>query len=66
MHRTIAQVEIDEALVRQFGFFCQSLEAELIAIAGVYKISDDLTPAVRKQRVQVFLKHDELQIEPLK
>jgi len=46
--------------------FCQSLEAELIAIAGLYQTSDDMKPAVRKQRVQVFLKDDALCIEPLK
>ncbi len=46
--------------------FCQSLEAELIAIAGLYKTSDDIEPSVRKQRVQVLLKDDELRIEPLK
>jgi septum site-determining protein MinC len=46
--------------------FCQALEAELLAIAGFYKISDDFTPAVRKQRVQVLLKDEELHIEPLK
>jgi septum site-determining protein MinC len=46
--------------------FCQSLEAELIAIAGLYQTSDDMKPAVRKQRVQVFLENDALCIEPLK
>lgn len=46
--------------------FCQSLEAELIAIAGLYRTSDDIEPAARKQRVQVFLKDDALCIEPLK
>lgn len=46
--------------------FCQSLEAELVAIAGVYKTSDDLLPWVREQRAQVFLSDDALRIEPLK
>jgi septum site-determining protein MinC len=46
--------------------FCQSLEAELIAIAGLYRISDDIESSVRKQRVQVYLKDDALCIEPLK
>ena len=46
--------------------FCQALDAELIAIAGLYKISDDFAPDVRKQRVQVFLKDEELCIERLK
>lgn len=46
--------------------FCQSLEAELIAIAGLYKTSDDLGPAVAKQRVQAFLQNETLRIESLK
>jgi len=46
--------------------FCQALDAELIAIAGLYKISDDFAPDVRKQRVQEFLKDEELCIERLK
>ena len=46
--------------------FCASLEAELIAIAGLYRTSDDLEPAVRGQRVQAFLRDDALCVEPLK
>lgn len=46
--------------------FCQALDAELIAIAGLYKTSDDFAPEVRKQRVQVFLKDAGLCIERLK
>ena len=45
--------------------FCQALDAELIAIAGFYKISDDFPPEARKQRVQVFLKNEGLCIGPL-
>jgi septum site-determining protein MinC len=46
--------------------FCQNLEAELIAIAGLYRTSDDLEPAVRNQRVQAYLQDDVLRIEVLK
>lgn len=46
--------------------FCQSLEAELIAIAGLYKTSEDLGPAIARQRVQAFLRDEALQIESLK
>lgn len=46
--------------------FCQSLEAELIAIAGLYKTSDDIGPSAWKQRVQAFLDEDALCLEPLK
>jgi septum site-determining protein MinC len=51
---------------RQARIFCQALDAELIAIAGLYKISDEFPPEARKQRVQVHLKNEELRIEPLK
>ncbi len=51
---------------RTARIFCQSLEAELIAIAGLYQTSDDINPAHRQQRVQAFLKDDTLCIEPLK
>lgn len=46
--------------------FCQSLEAELIAISGLYRISDDIDPSLRTRRVQAYLQDDALRIEPLK
>jgi septum site-determining protein MinC len=46
--------------------FCQSLEAELIAIDGLYKISDDIHPSFRKKRIQAFLQDGTFRIEPLK
>ena len=46
--------------------FCQSLEAELIAIAGLYKTSEDLGSTVARQRVQAFLRDEALHIESLK
>ena len=46
--------------------FCQSLEAELVAIAGLYRASDDIDPTVRRGRVQAFLRDDTLCFEPLK
>jgi septum site-determining protein MinC len=51
---------------RTARIFCSSLEAELIAIAGLYRTSDDLGPSVRKQRVQAFLRDETLCVEPLK
>lgn len=46
--------------------FCQSLEAELIAIAGLYRTSDDHGPEIRGKRVQAYLERDRLKIDPLK
>ncbi|HUF56628.1 MAG TPA: septum site-determining protein MinC [Thermohalobaculum sp.] len=60
--RALAGVNGDESA----RIFCQSLETELIAIAGLYQTSEDLGPAVVKQRVQAFLRDEMLCIEPLK
>lgn len=46
--------------------FCQSLEAELVAIAGLYRTSDDMPADLRNKRAQAFLQDDTLKIEPLK
>lgn len=51
---------------RTARIFCQSLEAELIAIAGLYKTSDALGSVGAKQRVQAFLEDDTLRIEALR
>lgn len=45
--------------------FCQSLDAELLSVAGLYRTSETLDPAVRRQNVQVFLQGDRLCIEAL-
>jgi septum site-determining protein MinC len=45
--------------------FCQSFEAELVAIGGIYR-SDDFEESLLKQRVQMYLDGDALRIEPLK
>jgi septum site-determining protein MinC len=60
--RALAGVDGD----RTARIFCQSLEAELIAIAGLYKTSDDLGADVARKRVQAFLDDDALCIEVLK
>ncbi|WP_102223815.1 septum site-determining protein MinC [Acidimangrovimonas sediminis] len=45
--------------------FCQSLEAELLAVAGLYRTSDSLEDALLGKAVQAFLKDDRLAIEAL-
>lgn len=42
--------------------FCQSLEAELVSIAGHYWVSEDLQKSPKKQSVNIFLNNDRLQI----
>lgn len=44
--------------------FCQSLEAELISIAGVYLTKDNIKfPKIKKSMIHIFLKDDKIQIE---
>lgn len=45
--------------------FCQSLEAELVSIAGHYKISEDLQDIGWKKAVQIQLRDDVLVVSPL-
>lgn len=43
--------------------FCMSLEAELISIAGFYRLSDAFTPQCKP--CQIYLQDEQIQIEPL-
>jgi septum site-determining protein MinC len=45
--------------------FCSDLQAELISIAGTYKISEDLTEIVRNRPVQICLQNNTLTIKNL-
>ncbi len=46
--------------------FCQSLDAELLAISGLYQTSENLGADIRNERVQVFLRDEMLCIEKLR
>ena len=45
--------------------FCRKLEAELLAIDGVYKTADDMEPQTRGQAVQLWLDGDTIKAEKL-
>lgn len=45
--------------------FCQSLEAELVSVAGSYKISEDIEQQAWKIAAQIYIKDDRLQINSL-
>ena len=45
--------------------FCQSLEAELISIAGKYKILESIADEWHGKAVQIYLEDDELKIEQI-
>lgn len=46
--------------------FCHALDAELLAIAGLYLTSDNLGPETPRQYVQAFLDGEKLRVESLK
>jgi septum site-determining protein MinC len=46
--------------------FCHSMEAELVAVAGNYRVFEDKMPStIYKKSVQIYLKGEQLHIEPL-
>lgn len=45
--------------------FCRKLDAELVAIAGLYKTSDTLDPAARDRCAQIFLEKEKLCMEAI-
>ena len=45
--------------------FCQSLEAELVSVAGNYRMLETIPEALRGRPAQIWLDHDRLSIEPL-
>lgn len=45
--------------------FCSSLEADLVSVAGHYKVLEEVPAAVKNRPVQISLQDDQLLIEPL-
>ncbi len=45
--------------------FCQRLEAELIAVAGRYRLLDDVDEELKGQAVMVYLENEKLKIVPI-
>lgn len=45
--------------------FCQSLEAEVVSVAGLYRVSEDIGDDLRKKPVQIFLRDGYLHMDPL-
>lgn len=59
--RALAGVRGDESA----RIFCQSLEAELVSIAGNFLLQDGFPPELLKKPVQIFLDGESLRIELL-
>ncbi|MBK1705400.1 septum site-determining protein MinC [Halochromatium glycolicum] len=45
--------------------FCSDLQAELVSVAGHYRVSDRIPAELKGRRIQVFLEQSTLRIEPL-
>ena len=60
--RAIAGAKGDETA----RVFCRKLEAELIAIAGIYAVADQIKDGPRGQAAQAYLDGGRLKIEPHK
>ncbi len=59
--RAVAGAQGDEAA----RIFCRDLQAELLAVAGRYKVAEDIPEAVRGKAVQVYLDGDRMCIESI-
>ena len=46
--------------------FCQKLDAELVSIAGIYRVAEDLPEQHRKQAVHITLDGDAMRFADLK
>jgi septum site-determining protein MinC len=45
--------------------FCNEFRAEIVSIAGHYRVFEELPPELAGHAVQIRLEHDKLQIDPL-
>ena len=50
---------------RKTRIFCREFHAELVAIAGQYKVIEEIPQALRGKAVQVWLQDDSLQLEEI-
>jgi septum site-determining protein MinC len=59
--RALAGAQGDE----EARLFCRSLEAELVAVAGTYMVSEEFDRKLRGKPVQVYMKNNKLVVEAL-
>ncbi len=59
--RALAGVTGDESC----RIFCQNLQAELVSVAGHYRVSEDIDESLRGRPVQIYLDADRLLIAPV-
>ncbi|MCI5140668.1 MAG: septum site-determining protein MinC, partial [Candidatus Electrothrix sp. ATG1] len=49
----------------QARIFCQQLEAELVAVAGIYLVNEKFPDSLRAQPVHIRLQGERIRISPL-
>ena len=59
--RAFAGIEGDENTM----IFCDSLDAELVSVAGIHKVNEEIDPSCIGQRCRIYLHDQELRIERL-
>lgn len=59
--RALAGISGDEGA----RIFCQSLEAELVSIAGLYQVSEDIDKTMIRKATQISLRNGYLAMDPL-
>lgn len=59
--RALAGVQGDKSA----RIFCHDLQAEIISIAGLYKLQDDIDNSHRNEPVQILIQDDQLKIVPI-
>lgn len=59
--RALAGIKGDQ----EARIFCQGLDAELVSVAGNYRVSEDIDAGVRGKAAQIFLEQERLIIETL-
>ncbi|MCI5209504.1 MAG: septum site-determining protein MinC, partial [Candidatus Electrothrix sp. ATG2] len=50
---------------RQARIFCQQLEAELVAVAGIYLVNEKFPDSLRAQPVHIRLQGERIRLSPL-
>ena len=50
---------------REARIFCTHLDAELVSVAGIYSVSEDIDDELRGRAAQVYLEDGQLRIEAL-
>jgi septum site-determining protein MinC len=54
--RAFAGIEGDESAM----IFCDQLEAQLVSVAGVHKVNEEIDPKQLRKRARIVLEHERI------